>query len=314
MNIYNNIKEVQDVGQIQPNSIINADCLEAMKYIADKSVNMILCDLPYQITACKWDTIIPFNRHIIVTKKRGKEVVMYKDEWVYNELKTTQKNIHQCEEEFEEQAKDGLWQSYNRVIKDNGAIVLTASQPFTSALAMSNIKMFKYEWIWNKKRITSPMLAKKQPLRQHENILVFYKNQCLYNPQPTTKNTSKSFSKKEMTDGKGEVWGGMKRNGTRNENEIGYPKSILNEIPVITNMSKEKFLHPTQKPVALFEYLIKTYTNEGDIVLDNCAGSFTTAIACLNTNRDYICIEKDEKYFEIGKNRIEEHIKIKEEV
>jgi len=205
---------------------------------------------------------------------------------------------------------DELWIALKRIGKDNCAHIFTASQPFTSMLVMSNLEMFKYEWIWDKKRITSPMLAKKQPLRQHENILLFYKNQCLYNPQPTTKNTSKSFSKKEMTDGRGEVWGGMKRSGTRNENEVGYPKSILNKIPVITNMSKEKFLHPTQKPVALFEYLIKTYTNEGDTVLDNCIGSRTTAVACKNTGRHFIGIEKDPGYCKIAEDRLRQGILI----
>jgi site-specific DNA-methyltransferase (adenine-specific) len=118
--------------------------------------------------------------------------------------------------------------------------------------------LYRYDWIWNKKRITAPFLAKKQPLRQHEIISVFYKKQCNYYPIPTKKSTGKSFSKKEMTDGKGEVYRGMKRKGVRSENEYGYPKTILNDIPVVTNMSKEKFVHPTQKPVALMEYLIKT--------------------------------------------------------
>jgi len=244
---------------MEVNKIIHGDCLEVMPNIPDKSIDMILCDLPYGTTACKWDIIIPF---------------------------------------------EPLWKEYRRIIKDNGAIVLTASQPFTSALVISNLEMFKYEWIWNKKRITSPMLAKKQPLRQHENVLIFYKNQCIYNPIPTKKNTLKSFSKKEMKSGKGEVWGGMKRFGVRNENEYGYPKSILNDIPVITNMSKEKFVHPIQKPVALFEYLIKTYTNEGDLVLDNCAGSGTTGVACKNLGRNYILIEKEEKYCEIARRRV----------
>jgi len=249
------------------NKILNEDCLDAMNIIPNESIDMILCDLPYGTTACKWDTIIPFDK---------------------------------------------LWEQYERIIKPNGAIVLTSAQPFTSALVMSNPKLFKYEWIWNKKRVTAPMLAKKQPLRQHESILVFYKKQCCYNYQPTIKNTSKSFSKKEMFDGKGEVYGGMKRSGTRNENEIGYPKSILNDIPVITNMSSEKFLHPTQKPIALFEYLIKTYTNENELVLDNCAGSGTTAIACLNTNRKFIVIEKEKKYYEMILKRVGEKIKEKD--
>ena len=197
-----------------------------------------------------------------------------------------------------------MWEQLNRIIKKNGAIVLFGSEPFSSALRMSNIKNYKYDWIWDKKRITAPFLAKKQPLRQHEIISVFYKKQCLYNPQPTLKSTSKSFSKKEMFDGKGEVYGGMKRSGTRNENQYGYPKTILREIPVMTNMSKEKFLHPTYKPVALMEYLIKTYTNENETVLDFTMGSGTTGVACKNLSRNFIGIELDEKYFEIAKQRL----------
>ena len=197
-----------------------------------------------------------------------------------------------------------MWLRLNKLIKPNGAIVLFGSEPFSSALRMSNIKNYKYDWIWNKKRITAPFLAKKQPLRQHELISLFYNKQCTYNYQPTRKNTSKSFSKKEMESGKVEVYGDMKRKGARNENEYGYPKTILNCIPVMTNMSKEKFLHPTTKPVALMEYLIKTYTNENDLILDNTAGSGTTAIAALNTNRQFIVMEKEQKYYDIILKRL----------
>ena len=199
---------------------------------------------------------------------------------------------------------DDMWLRLNKLIKPNGAIVLFGSEPFSSALRMSNIKDYKYDWIWNKKRITAPFLAKKQPLRQHELISLFYNKQCTYNYQPTRKNTSKSFSKKEMESGKVEVYGDMKRKGARNENEYGYPKTILNCIPVMTNMSKEKFLHPTTKPVALMEYLIKTYTNENELVLDFTMGSGTTGVACMNLNRNFIGIELDEKYFTIASERI----------
>ncbi len=243
-------------------NLYNGDCLEVMdNLIADGVVfDAIVTDPPYGTTACKWDTVIPF---------------------------------------------DQMWLRLNKLIKPNGAIVLFGSEPFSSALRMSNIKNYRYDWIWNKKRITAPFLAKKQPLRQYEIISVFYKKQCNYYPIPTKKSTGKSFSKKEMTDGKGEVYGGMKRKGVRNENEYGYPKTILNDIPVITNMSKEKFVHPTQKPVALMEYLIKTYTNENEVVLDFTMGSGTTGVACKNLNRNFIGIELDEKYFTTAKDRIE---------
>ena len=232
------------------NKIHNADCLELMKEIPDKSIDMILCDLPYGTTACKWDTIIPF---------------------------------------------EPLWEQYKRIIKDNGAIVLTASQPFTSRLVMSNIDMFKYCWVWNKSKAGNYVNAKKQPLKIHEDIVVF----CLgnnYKPQKTIGN----FRKKGGYTVNREV--AVAQNPTTSFNNTYYPKSILN-FSVAGN--KDSTLHPTQKPVALFEYLIKTYTNEGDLVLDNCSGSGTTAIACLGTNRKYICIEKDEVYYQKSLERVE---------
>ena len=256
------------------NKIYQGDCLEIMKNIEDKSIDMILCDLPYGTTACKWDTIIPF---------------------------------------------EPLWEQYKRIIKDNGAIVLTASQPFTSALVMSNIKMFKYEWIWNKNIGANFLNSKFQPLKVHENILVFSnggitngsKEPVKYNPQDLVeinkinKNSNnptapKTFSDNGRMSDKNSCLQPNKEYFTKYTN---YPKSI-------TQVFKKEDVgkHPTQKPVALFEYLIKTYTNEGETVLDNCAGSCTTAVACINTNRNYICIEKEEKYCEIGQKRIDEII------
>ena len=248
------------------NNIYNEDCLEFMKQLPNKCIDMILCDLPYGTTACKWDIIIPF---------------------------------------------EPLWEQYKRIIKDNGAIVLTASQPFTSKLVMSNLGMFKYEWIWNKKRVTNILLSKKQPLKQHENILLFYKNQPIYNPQPTLKNTKGLMSNKNLKKShKTETTGDSNLIQSDNENEYGYPKTILNDIPIMNNLSKDKSgLHPTQKPVALFSYLIETYTNENDIVLDNCSGSGTTAISCLETNRKYICCELDSNYYDISLKRIDDYNK-----
>jgi site-specific DNA-methyltransferase (adenine-specific) len=244
--------------------IIHGDCLEIMPTLADKSADMILCDLPYGTTACKWDTIIPF---------------------------------------------EPLWKQYKRLIKDNGAIVLTASQPFTSALVMSNPDMFKYEIIWAKSKPSNFMLAKKQILKQHENVLIFYQNQPTYNPQ-------KWESKPMNTVYKG---GGYKKDsiiGVERENIDKERKNYTDRNPIsvikindVIGNSKEKAdgKHPTQKPVALFEYLIRTYTNEGDTVLDNCAGSGTTAIACLNTNRNAILIEKDESYYKAALDRFNRH-------
>ena len=233
-------------------NLLHGDCLELMKDIPDKSVDMILCDLPYGTTTCKWDIIIPF---------------------------------------------EPLWEQYNRIIKDNGAIVLTASQPFSSALVMSNPKMFRYEWVWDKRMATGFLNAKKIPLKVHENILVFYKKLPTYNPIFTN---GKPYTRPEPT----KLFDGYRQDllkvATTNVSEKRYPKTIID----ISNANQKGKVHPTQKPVALFEYLIKTYTNEGETVLDNCMGSGTTGVACLKTNRNFIGMELDDKYFEIAKQRI----------
>jgi len=231
------------------NKIIQGDCIEVMKDIEDKSIDMILCDLPYGTTACKWDTIIPFEL---------------------------------------------LWEQYKRIIKDNGAIVLTASQPFTSKLVMSNLEMFKYEWTWKKSRPTGFLNAKKQPLRNTEQIIIFYNNQPVYNPQ------FKKVKERVFTRTKGGgTYGEQKNIPTRSNNE-----GIENPYTLLEISSKNGKLHPTQKPVALFEYLIKTYTNENDIVLDNCLGSGTTAIACQTLHRNFIGIEISKEYCKIAEDRL----------
>ena len=233
------------------NVCYQGDCLEVMKVIEDKSIDMILAYLPYGTTACKWDTIIPF---------------------------------------------EPLWEQYKRIIKDNGAIVLTASQPFTSALVMSNIKMFKYEWVWNKKLGGNSMLVKYQPYKIHENLLVFSKGKTKYNPQMEIR--GKVRTKNGKTKNQDNAFNVQGADYTKNNTY--YPQSILEK----SNAKRTGRLHPTQKPVVLFEYLIKTYTNEGDLVLDNTAGSGTTGVACKNTNRNFILIEQDEKYCDIIKERV----------
>ena len=250
---------------LEINKIHLGDCLELMKLIPDKSIDMILCDLPYGTTACKWDTIIPFSE---------------------------------------------LWTQYERIIKPNGAIVLTASQPFTSALVMSNPKMFKYEWIWEKAVGSNFAALKYQPMKEHENILVFGKGTTIYNPiKEERKGSGKQRQKAGYANSKataktGQFIGGImdatKR--TNDYDELRYPSSIQ----YFNNRDKDRGMHPTQKPVALFEYLIKTYTNEGDLILDNCAGSGTTAIACINTNRNFIWFELDEWYWNIANKRIQD--------
>jgi site-specific DNA-methyltransferase (adenine-specific) len=232
------------------NVLYQGDCLEIMPILPDKSIDMILCDLPYNTIACKWDILIPF---------------------------------------------EPLWEQYKRIIKDNGAIVLTASQPFTSALVMSNIKMFKYEWVWEKQKPTNFYQVRTQPLKSHENVLVFCSGLIRYQPQGTTSVSINSGRKNKSSN----IY--SKYDGGDYIQTVGsYPRSVV----FIPTEGDKNRLHPTQKPVTLFEYLIKTYTNEGDIVLDNCAGSGTTAIACLNINRKYILIEKEPKYCEIIKKRI----------
>lgn len=234
---------------IEPGNIYLGDCLELMPDIQDKSIDMILCDLPYGTTACKWDVIIPF---------------------------------------------EPLWKQYKRIIKDNGAIVLTASQPFTSLLVVSNIKDFGYSLVWEKTKKTGFLNAKRQPLRKHEDILVFGRGGT-YNPQGT-KECDKMVNRGDES-GTGDCYGNatpIYKQTTEN-----YPFSII-------YAPSEMFtVHPTQKPVDLFAYLINTYTKPGELVLDNCCGSGTTAIAAIRTGRDWICMEKDPGYYEIARKRIE---------
>ena len=226
----------------------HGDCLELMKDIPDKSIDMILCDLPYGTTQNKWDTVIPLN---------------------------------------------DLWNQYKRIIKDNGAIVLFSQPPFDKILACSNLKMFRYEWIWQKENSTGFLNAKKMPLKIHENILVFYKKLPTYNPQMRL-----GFKPYRCKQGRHTTnYGDYKRGHLTESNGERYPIDII-------NFQREVSLHPTQKPVALLEYLIKTYTNESEIVLDNCMGSGSTGVACVNTNRNFIGFELDENYFNIAKTRI----------
>lgn len=229
-------------------TLLQGDCLELMKNIPNKSIDLILCDLPYGTTRNKWDAIIPFDK---------------------------------------------LWEQYNRIIKDNGAILLFSQMPFGANLIMSNPKMFRYEWIWEKEQGTGHLNAKKMPLKAHENILVFYKHLPLYNPQMRT-----GFKPYTQKSGKGSSNYGEQIQVITTNNGDRYPIDIIE-----FERDKEKF-HPTQKPVPLLEYLIKTYTNEGDTVLDNCMGSGSTGIACKNTNREFIGMELDEKYFEIACKRL----------
>ena len=239
-----------------PYQLLQGDCLELMSTIPSGSVDMVMCDLPYGTTACKWDSVIPFAP---------------------------------------------LWAAYKRVCKPNAAIVLTASQPFTSALVMSNTGMFKYCWVWDKvNRYTGALLANRMPMKRHEDIAVFYGAQPAFNKQFRE---GKPYSVKR-TGGHGGYVGDAALEQVRVGVNDGHhnPCSVLE---IKGDNKKEHGLHPTQKPVALMEYLIKTYTNEGETVLDNTMGSGTTGVACGNTGRRFIGIERDESYFKIASDRIE---------
>ena len=228
------------------NKIVLGDCLDIMRTIPDKSVDMILCDLPYGTTACKWDTIIPFDK---------------------------------------------LWEQYHRIIKDNGAIVLTASQPFTTDVINSARDIFRYEIIWERALSGNPFLVKKQPLKVHENIVIFYKKFGVYNPQMT----KGKLRNKKITGAFIQI------TPQDNITDLYYPRSVQ----YFDNADRKNKIHTTQKPVELFEYLIKTYTNENEIVLDNCIGSGTTAIAAIRTGRQFIGIEKDPEYHRLATERVE---------
>ena len=244
--------------------LFKGDCLEVMKDIPDKNIDMILCDLPYGTTANKWDSVIPLKE---------------------------------------------LWEQYERIIKNNGAIVLTASQPFTTDLINSNRKLFKYEWIWVKNTGLGFQHSKNMPLKRHENVLVFSKGsmghksllgdkRMEYNPQGVI--YTDEIAKVTPPEHGRNLGARPKQVGKEYKKAKNFPTTIL-------EFKNDGKLHPTQKPVALFEYLIKTYTNEGETVLDNCMGSGSTGIACINTNRRFIGIEKEDEYFNIAHKRIFEH-------
>jgi site-specific DNA-methyltransferase (adenine-specific) len=240
---------------IENNKLYLGDCLDVMKFIPDKSIDLILADLPYGTTACKWDIIIPFDK---------------------------------------------LWQQYNRIIKRNGAIVLFGQEPFSSFLRLSNIDDYKYDWYWQKERPTNVMQVKRRAGKVIETISVFYKNQCVYNPQKTV-HTGKLRSNK-IKDG---LLGNLIDNNKNipkeyKDNGMRYPIQLL---PFKRDILTSN-LHPTQKPLALCEYLVKTYTNENGIILDNTTGSGTVCLAAKNLNRQFIGIEKEEKYFNIAKERL----------
>lgn len=246
------------------NEIYKGDCLELMpKFVDDKSVDMIFCDLPYGTTNCRWDSVIDLPK---------------------------------------------LWGEYERVIKDNGVILLFAQTPFDKVLGASNLKLLKYEWIWEKTQATGHLNAKKKPMKAHENILVFYKKLPTYNPQKTTgheRKVSKGYQRDICIARREEKWGdnylyGKETTAPDYDSTERYPRSVLT---FASDKQKSK-LHPTQKPLSLIEYMIRTYTNVGDLILDNTCGSGTTGLGAKNLNRNYIMMEKDPDHYETACKRV----------
>ena len=235
-------------------NLLNGDCLELMEAIPDDSIDMVLCDMPYGTTECKWDKTLDLTE---------------------------------------------VWKHINRITKNNAAICLFSAQPFTSILINSNLKNYRTEWVWEKPAATGFLNAKIQPLRAHENIIVFYRKKPTYNPQITHGHPRKTASRKNVNS---ECYGDAIKM-QHYDSTSRYPRDVI----IFPSDKQLISLHPTQKPVSLCEYFIKTYSNENDVILDFTMGSGTTGIACLNTNRKFIGIEKDDKYFELAKSRIEQY-------
>jgi len=242
--------------RVSGSTFVNADCFDVFPFIEDKSIDAIICDLPYGTTACKWDSILPFDK---------------------------------------------LWEHYNRVIKDNGVIILFGREPFSSKVRLSNEFNYRYDWIWEKSKATNFLFAKQMPLIAHEDIMIFYKKLPTYNPQKTKgKPYNKGFEKRNEIEAVGKIGND---NLIINESGERNPRSVI----YFRTAESEGKLHPTQKPIELIEYLIKTYTNEGDMVLDNTMGSGTTNLACIKLNRKSIGIEKEKQYYDVAVRRASEY-------
>ena len=278
--------------------LYNGDCLEVMKEIPSKSVDMILCDLPYQVTKNKWDIIIPMNDYVIINDE-----VLEKDKFYLQQFMKglTKKEIDKI---WKENKQEGLWSHYNRIVKDNGVILLFGQDIFSAQLINSNLKMYKYKWFWKKDRPSGFLNAKKMPLKDVEEILVFYKKCPIYNPQfwegiPLHGMGTKYKEGNLGNNNYGKFASHTNPSANREGDTKKYPRQVLEF------KRPHPPIFPTQKPVDLCEYLIKTYTNEGDLVLDNCMGSGSTGVACKNLNRRFIGIELNSETFNLAKDRIE---------
>jgi site-specific DNA-methyltransferase (adenine-specific) len=246
-----------DIARVSHSTLVNADCFDVFPFIEDKSIDAIICDLPYGVTQNTWDSIIDLHR---------------------------------------------LWENYKRVLKPNGVVILTSSQPFTSVLGCSNLKWLKYSLVYEKSHSTGHLNANKMPMRKHEDILIFYDKPPTYNPQKEPKNKNNIRPNKKVATST-TCYGSFNPNAERTDNiDVAFPQSIIKANNSTTGGNRG--LHPTQKPIELMEYLIKTYTNENDMILDNTMGSGTTNLACLKLNRKSIGIEKEPKYYEIAVRRL----------
>ena len=269
--------------------LFNGDCLEIMDKLINRGIKVdaIITDPPYQITACFWDLLIPFNNHIMIQKNK-KQIPLYRDDYILQELKNGKDYKDICIY-FDNNCKEGMWQKLNKLIKPNGAIVLFGSEPFSSALRMSNIKNYKYDWVWEKDKPNNFALANKRPMNYHENISVFYFKLPTYNKQMQLREGGGITRFKRPVDYKNQksdhltLKQGIKKHNPKFKN----PKSIQ----IFSTGRRQNNIHPTQKPVALLEYLIKTYTNENELVLDFTCGSGTCGKACNNLNRKFIGID-----------------------
>ena len=242
-----------DIARVSHSTLVNADCFDVFPFIEDKSIDAIICDLPYGTTACKWDSILPLDK---------------------------------------------LWNEYKRVLKDGGCLVFTGTQPFTTTLIASNLKMFKYELIWDKVLPTGFAIAKYQPMKQHENILIFGNGKTTYNPQKVKRDKPRTYNRThKFYEGSENL---QKHDGEDRVLEYYEPRSIQ----VFSKANHKTKQHPTEKPIELMEWIVKTYTNETDLVLDNTMGSGTTNLACLKLNRKSIGIEKEKQYYDVAVRRL----------
>jgi len=303
MNIYHSANDAPEV--LPPNSIVNADCFDVFDKIETASIDMICTDLPYGTTACKWDILLEFNDYIIFDDGKKKRKIGL-DEFLLIAYKKGL-SIESALEYFEKSKIKGLWSHYKRVLKPSGVVVLTASQPFTSVAVMSNLKWFKYNWVWDKVAGANFMNIKNRPFKTHEDVLIFAPTaNFVFNPQRVSR-TETSLKKYAAGVSHKQAIGSKKRDVNHYATILPPNSNIINAdgkkhpISIIKYNSVEKarytLKHPTKKPLGLFKYLIQTYTNAGMRVLDNCAGSGTTGAACIELGREFILMEKEIGYF-----------------